>query len=92
MSHLVLSAIACLMAAIIMVRAVCVLYQAYYKTHSRGWMHFLLFGYSYVALGAAAATALVYVITDRLAYGHLAVWLFLAAGAGMILFDRRTRR
>lgn len=92
MSHLVLSAIACLMAAIIMVRAVCVLYHAYYKTHSRGKLHFAAFGYSYVAFGAAAATALVYLLTNHSGYGQAAIWLFLAASAGMILFDRRHRR
>lgn len=92
MSQALLVLLAAMLSAAIMARAICVLYHAYHKTHSRGWLHFLLFGYSYVALGAAAATALVYVITDRLAYGRLAVWLFLAAGAGMILFDRRTRR
>lgn len=92
MSNLLLMLIASLMAAIVIVRAICVLYHAYYKTHARGKLHFAGFGYSYVAFGAAAATALAYLITNHLAYGRAAVWLFLAASAGMILFDRRGKR
>lgn len=92
MSHPLLILLACALSAAIMARAICVLYQAYHKTHSRGLLHFILFGYSHVALGAAAATALVYVATGSFVYGRLAVWLFLFSGAGMILFDRRHRR
>jgi len=54
-------------------------------------LHFVGFGYSYVAFGAAAATALAYLITDNFTYGKAAIWLFLAASSGMILFDRRSR-
>lgn len=92
MTDWILSAAAIGMAAVIMVRAVCVLYHAYYKTHHRGKLNFAGFGYSYVAFGAAAATALAYLLTDQLAYGKTAVWLFLAASSGMILFDRRHRK
>lgn len=91
MMHWILSAAAIGMAAIIMVRAVCVIYHAYYKTHPRGKLHFVGFGYSYVAFGTAAATALAYLITDNFTYGKAAIWLFLAASSGMILFDRRHR-
>lgn len=92
MSRPILILFAFLMAATIMVRAICVIYHAYYKTHPRSKLHFAGFGYSYVALGAAAATALAYVFTNHFVYGQWAVWLFLAASAGMILFDRRPRR
>jgi hypothetical protein len=92
MSHVILMLLAALMATVVMVRAVCVIYKAYYKTHPRGNLHFALFGYSYVAFGVAAATALAYLITNDPAYSRPAVWLFLAASAGMILFDRRPRR
>jgi hypothetical protein len=91
MMHWILSAAAIGMAAIIMIRAVCVIYHPYYKTHSRGKLHFAGFGYSYVAYGAVAATALAYLITDYFTYGKAAAWLFLAAWSGMILFDRRIR-
>ncbi len=92
MTDWILSAAAIGMAAVIMVRAVCVLYHAYYKTHSRSKLHFAGFGYSYVAFGAAAATALAYLLTDQLTYAKTAIWLFLAASSGMILFDRRSRK
>lgn len=90
-THWILSAAAIGMAAIIMVRAVCVIYHAYYKTHPHGKLNFVGFGYSYIAFGAAAATALAYLLTDQIAYGKAAAWLFLAASSGMILFDRRSR-
>ena len=92
MSDHILMFLAGFMAVVIMVRAICVLYHAYYKTHARGKLHFAAFGYSYVAFGAAAATALVYLLTNHSGYGQAAIWLFLAASAGMILFDRRPRR
>lgn len=92
MTRDILIIIAGVLAATIMVRAICVIYHAYYKTHKRGKLHFAGFGYSYIALGAAAATALAYVVTGHFAYVQWAVWLFLAASAGMILFDRRPRR
>lgn len=92
MTDWILSAASIGMAAVIMVRAVCVLYHAYYKTHPLGKLHFAGFGYSYVAFGAAAATALAYLLTDQLTYAKTAIWLFLAASSGMILFDRRHRK
>ena len=92
MSDHILMFLAGFMAVVIMVRAICVLYHAYYKTHARGKLHFAAFGYSYVAFGAAAATALAYLITNDPTYSRPAVWLFLTASAGMILFDRRPRR
>ena len=92
MSHIILMLLAALMATVVMVRAVFVIYKAYYKTHPRGNLHFVLFGYSYVAFGEAAATALAYLLTDQLAYAKTAIWLFLAASSGMILFDRRSRK
>lgn len=84
--------IACVLAGVIMVRSICVVYKSYYKDYKKGAIHFVGFGYSYVAFGAAAASALIYLITDNTVYSNISIWAFLAGNAGMILFDRRIRR
>lgn len=92
MNDIVPILIACVLAGVIMVRSICVVYKAYYKDHKKGVIHFAGFGYSYVAFGAAAASALIYLITDNTVYSSISLWAFLAGNAGMILFDRRSRR
>lgn len=92
MNDIVPILIACVLAGVIMVRSICVVYQSYYKDYKKGAIHFVGFGYSYVAFGAAAASALIYLITDSTIYSNISIWAFLAGNAGMILFDRRNRR
>jgi hypothetical protein len=91
MNDMVSIFIACAFAGVIMVRSICVVYQSYYKDHKKGAIHFAGFGYSYVAFGAAAASALIYLITGNATYSNISIWAFLVGNAGMILFDRRSR-
>lgn len=92
MNDLVPILIACALAGVIIVRSICVVYKSYYKDCKKGAIHFAGFGYSYVAFGTAAASALIYLITDSTIYSNISIWAFLAGNAGMILFDRRNRR
>ena len=57
MNDIVPILIACVLAGVIMVRSICVVYKSYYKDYKKGAIHFVGFGYSYVAFGAAAAKA-----------------------------------
>ena len=92
MNDIVPILIACVLAGVIIARSICVVYKLYYKDYKKGAIHFAGFGYSYVAFGAAAASALIYLITDNTVYSSISIWAFLAGNAGMILFDRRSRR
>lgn len=92
MNDIVPILIACVLAGVIIVRSICVVYKSYYKDHKKGAIHFVGFGYSYVAFGAAAASALIYLITGSTIYSNISIWAFLSGNAGMILFDRRSRR
>lgn len=92
MNDIVPILIACALAGVIIVRSICVLYKSHHKDHKKGAIHFAGFGCGYVAFGAAAASALIYLITGSTIYSNISIWAFLAGNAGMILFDRRSRR
>lgn len=76
-------------ALIIFVRAVNVLRHMDVRKRSRNYITWLAFGISYALLATAAAGALFALWGGRLDLGYL-IWL--AASAGLILFDRRPPR
>ncbi len=88
---MIATTLALILAAVIVVRCICVLYMTTHKKH-RHPLLFLGFGYSYVTLGAGAIAAAL-----ALCFGHhdleqAALWLLLIGSAGLIAFDRRSAK
>jgi len=90
MNSLPLTLVALALAAVIVARVICVVYQTSAARH-RHTLLFLGFGYSYVTLGAGAIFGAV-ALTARPDLCALALWLLLAGSCGLILFDRRAAR
>lgn len=80
---------AIIMAAVIFIRAVCVVHGASPKKH-RHPLLFLGFGYSYVLLGAGAVACAIDICGHDL--GQIPLWLILAGSCGLIVFDRRRQQ
>lgn len=78
--------IACVLAAIIVVRAICVLHMTTPAKHHHPVL-FYGFGYSYVLLGAGAIFAAIDILGADV--GTVPQWLLLAGSCGLIAFDRR---
>ncbi len=95
MSHDILalmqSIAAAAMAAVILVRCICVLYMTT-QAHHRHPVLFYGFGYSYVVLGAGAAFSAVALLADRHDLAEWALLALLAGSCGLIAFDRRAAR
>ena len=93
--NVVMAFLALCLAMVIFVRVICVVYRLSIKTHSKGKGHFVAFGYSYVAVGAAAACAVAGVSWSDPVWSTImakaAAWLFLVGSVGLIIFDRRPR-
>ena len=85
---LAINLLALFMAAVILVRAVCVLHGMDFKTRSRNYVMWLLFGCSYIALAVAGLGSALQIFEDR---GNVGDWLWLFASFGLIVFDRRAR-
>lgn len=85
---MIAAAIALVLAAVIVMRCICVLYMTTNKKH-RHPLLFLGFGYSYVTLGAGALAGSIALVTDHKDLHDLAVWLLLVGSCGLIVFDRR---
>lgn len=83
------SLIALAATGVIVVRCVCILYQSHWRTHERGPWHWMGFGYSYIAVAAAAMTGAIFIVSADWRFGLTSVSLFLIGTAGLILFDRR---
>ena len=79
------------MAAVILVRCICVLYATTYRHHRRPWLYYG-FGYSYVTLGAGAAFGACALVAGRADLTEWALLLMLAGSCGLIAFDRRAAR
>ncbi len=79
------------MAAIILVRCVCVLYMTT-RRHHRHPLLFYGFGYSYIILGAGAAFGACALAAGRADLTEWALLLLLAGSCGLIAFDRRAAR
>lgn len=82
--------LAIILAAVIVVRVICVVYRTTIR-HHRHTLLFLGFGYSYVLLGAGAIFAAVALCSER-DLNDLALWLMLVGSVGLIAFDRRQAR
>lgn len=78
--------VAIALAAIILVRAICVLHMTTPARHQHPVL-FFGFGYSYVTLGAGAIFAAIDICGADV--GHWPLWLLLAGSCGLIAFDRR---
>lgn len=85
------AALALVLAAVIVMRCICVLYLTTVKKH-RHPLLYLGFGYSYVILGAGAITAALTLCLDRADLMPLALWLLLVGSVGLIAFDRRSAK
>lgn len=83
---------AVLLAAIILVRVICVIYPTTRAKHKHPVM-FYGFGYSYVLLGAGAIASAIAICNDPSVLGfevdRIAIWTLLIASVGLIVFDRR---
>lgn len=79
------------MAAIILVRCICVLYMTTHR-HHRHPLLWLGFGYSYVTLGAGAAFGACALVAGRADLTEWALLLMLAGSCGLIAFDRRAAK
>lgn len=92
MIHYLQTGAAVLLAAIILVRVICVIYPTTRAKHKHPVM-FYGFGYSYVALGAGAVAAAIAICADPTVLGmevdRIAIWTLLVASVGLIIFDRR---
>lgn len=82
--------IALLLAAPILVRCACVAMKVSGQQFrdDRGHGHWHGFALSYVTLGGAAGWTVIEILTNG---GTLALWAFLLASAGLIVFDPRRR-
>lgn len=74
--------------AVILVRVICVLDGLHWRDRTIPAWQFIGFGLSYILLAGAAAIVCIG-IHERQA--DPSDWMFLAASAGLILFDRRRR-
>lgn len=84
------SVLAIALAAVIFIRAVCVLHGTAPHKH-RHPLVFIGFGYAYVTMGAGAVFIAIEIVTHA-DLGTLPLWLMLAGSCGLIAFDRRLLR
>ena len=82
-------ALATLCGLVVFCRAVNVVRHMDVHNRSEHYLRWLAFGLSYATLAAAALGAVIAVWAQPIEFGHFA-WL--AASAGLIVFDRRPRR
>lgn len=76
------------LAAVVVVRCVCILHDMSFANRGRAYLIWLAFGLSYAVLCVAALGAAAHIAEGT---GNAGDWLWLIASSGLIAFDRRSR-
>lgn len=79
-----------LMATIVIIaRCICVIYQTHWTTHRQGFIHWMGFGASYIAVACGALCGALFLMLSGELRALASVTLFLVGSSGLIAFDRR---